>query len=158
MQRYFYSPVFTSLCENILYFSLNLFLSKCYVNITTQCFPHLSSYNVSLIHITRSSGTGWRFSRPARAEVDAWGHFLEGTEIKGFGSQTNQNDDKPRRKSQLLASGWILWLWCPDCGWCTLLYSWWPKRASGTRTGPRFRPVATHRSAPPCSRLKTQRS
>lgn len=38
------------------------------------------------------------------------------------------------------------------------LRSWWPRRASGTPTGLTFPAVATHRSAPPCSHLKTQRN
>lgn len=38
------------------------------------------------------------------------------------------------------------------------LHSWWPRTASGTRTGPMFRAVVTHRSAPPCSRQQTPRS
>lgn len=35
--------------------------------------------------------------------------------------------------------------------------SWWLKRASGSRTGPRFPAVVTRRSVPPCSHPKTWR-
>lgn len=56
----------------------------------------------------------------------------------------------PIKDEKTLAGHWYTY----DCRVC----SWWPRRASGTRTGPRFRAAVTHRSAPPCSRLKTQRN
>lgn len=96
-----------------------------------------------MLHVIRSVGAGWLLSWPAGAEVDAWGHFLEGTGFYLF----------------YLFLMPVVTFSCRSVSRLFLfLCSWWLKKASGTRTGPRSRVVVIRRSDPPCSRKKTQRN
>lgn len=54
----------------------------CENDVSIKLFPiFLPSCNVSPIHTARSPGAGRLLGRPARAKVDAWCRFLEGTEM-----------------------------------------------------------------------------
>lgn len=73
---------------------------KLYLNTSTLSVL-LPSCNVFPITTARSAGAGRQLCRFARAEVDAWGHFLEGTETFSLWQSRQESHEREMCAPQL---------------------------------------------------------